>query len=78
MTAKRQPRRAMSAAERMRSYRERQRANGLRPVQYWVPDMRDPKVREEIRREAAMLSRHPDNAVIDAWIDTVLDPADWS
>ena len=78
MPPKPKPKRAMSAAERMRTYRERQRANGLRPIQYWVPDMRDPKVREEIRREAAMLSQHPDNAAIDAWINSVLDPADWS
>ena len=59
----------------MNAYRERQRAKGLRPVQYWVPDLRDPKVREEIRREAAMLSKHPDNAAIDAWIDEWSLPA---
>jgi len=62
----------------MRSYRQRQRANGLRPVQFWVPDLRNPKVRQEIRREAAALSRHPDNAAIDAWIDSVRDSADWT
>jgi hypothetical protein len=78
MPTKPKPRRAVNAVERMRAYRERQRAKGLRPVQYWVPDLRDPKVRDEIRREAAMLSKHPDNAEIDAWIDSVLDPADWS
>ena len=78
MPTKSGPRAAKSAAQRMGAYRERQRAKGLRPVQYWVPDMRDPKVREEIRREVAMLAKHPDNAALDAWIDSVLDPADWS
>ncbi len=77
MPAKSKPRRAMTATQRMRSYRARQRAAGLRPVQYWVPDLRDPKVRKEIRREAAMLSEHPDNAALDAWINAVVDPADW-
>jgi hypothetical protein len=28
--------------ERMRARRERLRAQGLRPVQHWVPDLRDP------------------------------------
>lgn len=78
MPTRRKTKSAARAAQRMSAYRERQRARGLRPVQYWVPDMRDPKVREEIRREAAMLSKHPDNAAIDAWIESVLDPADWS
>jgi Protein of unknown function (DUF3018) len=64
--------------ERMASRRERLRAQGLRPVQHWVPDLRDPKVLAEIRREGAMLSRHPEDAAIDDWLDTVRDPEDWS
>ena len=54
------------------------RAQGLRPVQHWVPDLRDPKVLAQIRREAAMLSRHPEDAVIDDWLDKMRDPEDWS
>ena len=65
-------------AQRMASRRERLRAQGLRPVQHWVPDLRDPKVLAEIRREAAMLSRHPEDAVIDDWLDKIRDPDDWS
>ena len=64
--------------QRMASRRERLRAQGLRPVQHWVPDLRDPKVLAKIRREAAMLSKHPEDAAIDDWLDTVRDPADWS
>jgi hypothetical protein len=78
MPAKPKPKRATTAAQRMRAYRARQRAKGLRPVQYWVPDLRDPKVRAEIRREGAVLSRHPENAALDDWIESVIDPADWS
>ncbi|WP_291863834.1 antitoxin MazE family protein [Bradyrhizobium sp.] len=62
----------------MASRRERLRAQGLRPAQHWVPDLRDPKVLAEIRREVAMLSKHPEDAAIDDWLDTVRDPADWS
>jgi Protein of unknown function (DUF3018) len=64
--------------QRMASRRERLRALGLRPVQHWVPDMRDPLVLREIRIEGTMLSKHPENAAIDDWLDTVRDPDDWS
>jgi hypothetical protein len=64
--------------QRMASRRERLRAQGLRPVQHWVPDLRDPEVLAQIRREGAMLSRHPEDAAIDDWLDTVRDPEDWS
>ena len=64
--------------QRMASRRERLRAQGLRPVQHWVPDLRDPKVLAQIRREGAMLSKHPEDAAIDDWLDTVRDREDWS
>ena len=64
--------------QRMASRRERLRAQGLRPVQHWVPDLRDPKVLADIRREGAMLSKHPEDAAIDDWLDTIRDPEDWS
>jgi hypothetical protein len=63
--------------ERMSARRKRLRAQGLRPVQHWVPDLRDPQVLAEIRREAAVLARHPDNAAIDDWIDASYDWSEW-
>jgi hypothetical protein len=42
-----------------------------------VPNLRDPKVRAEIRREAAILARHPENDAIDAWIEAVYDWSEW-
>lgn len=67
-----------SAQQRMRERRARLRAQGLRPVQHWVPDLRDPKVRAEIRRQGALLAKHPENAAIDEWIEAMIDPRDWS
>jgi hypothetical protein len=67
-----------SPRQRMQARRERLRAEGLRPVQRWVPDLRDPKVREEIRREAHLLAQHPDNASVDDWIDAVVDWSEWT
>ena len=68
----------LNPRQRMAARRERLRAQGLRPVQHWVPDLRDPRILAQIRREAAALSRHPENAAIDDWLDTVRDPDDWS
>ena len=53
--------------QRMASRRERLRAQGLRPVQHWVPDLRDPKVRADLRRQAKLMAQHPENDAIDAW-----------
>jgi hypothetical protein len=56
---------------------EQLRARGLRPVRHWVPDLRNPKILEEIRREGAMMAKHPDNDAIDAWIEEVYDWDAW-
>ena len=63
--------------QRMASRRERLRAQGLRPVQHWVPDLRDPEVLAEIRREVALMAQHPENDAIDDWIESVYDWKSW-
>jgi hypothetical protein len=64
--------------QRMASRRERLRARGLRPVQFRVPDLRDPKVVADIRRQAKLMAQHPENDAIDEWLDAIRDPSDWS
>jgi hypothetical protein len=49
----------------------------VRPIQHWVPDLRDPKIRAEIRREADLLARHPENDAIDNWIEAAYDWSEW-
>ncbi len=61
--------------QRMAARRQRLRAQGLRPIQHWVPDLRDPKVRAEIRREAKLLARPVENGALDDWIEAAID---WS
>jgi len=73
MSPKPKTARPKPARERMRARRDRLRAQGLRPVQHWVPDLRDPRVRAAIRREARLLARHPENAAIDDWIELAYD-----
>ena len=63
--------------QRMASRRDRLRAQGLRPVQHWVPDLRNPKVLAEIRREAAAMAQHPEHDAIDAWNEAAYDWSEW-
>jgi hypothetical protein len=63
--------------QRMASRRERLRAQGLRPVQHWVPDLRDPKVVADIRRQVKVMARHPENDAIDAWNEAAYDWSAW-
>ena len=66
-----------TAPQRMQARRARLRAQGLRPVQHWVPDLRDPKVKAQIRKEAALLAKHPENDEIDRWVEANADLTGW-
>ncbi len=46
-------------------------------MRHWVPDLRNPKVLAEIRREAAAMAQHPENDEIDRWIESVYDWDSW-
>jgi hypothetical protein len=59
-----------SVRDRVRSHRDRLRAQGLRPIQIWVPDVRSKSFAREAHRQAAAvaISLHAaeDQAFIDA------------
>ena len=76
-TARRNKAKPKTPRERMQARRRRLRARGLRPVQHWVPDLRDPRVRADLRRQGRLLARHPENAAIDAWIEQIYDWTEW-
>ena len=61
----------------MVSRRELLQTRGLRPVQHWVPDLRDPKVLAEIRREVELMAQHPENDAIDDFIEAINDWESW-
>lgn len=58
---------------KVREHRERLRAQGLRPIQIWVPDVRSPSFREQARLQsqavAASAHARDDQAFIDAVSD---------
>ena len=59
--------------ERVRSYRARMRAAGLRPIQIWVPDTRSASFRAEAHRQSLAVARSPDADLDQAFVDAVLD-----
>ena len=59
-----------AANTRVRAHRDRLRAQGLRPIQIWVPDVRAPAFRRQAHRQsqavAASAHASEDQAFIDA------------
>lgn len=58
-------------AERVRAYRERLRAQGLRPVQIWVPDVRSPKFVEQAHLQSVAVSASGHESDDQAYIDAL-------
>jgi hypothetical protein len=60
----------VSSRDKVREHRERLRAQGLRPIQLWVPDVRNPAFRAEAHRQSAAVASSPaadaDQEFIDA------------
>ncbi len=40
----------------MNAYRARMRAQGLRPVQIWIPDVRSPRFAAEAHRQSVLVA----------------------
>lgn len=70
-------------AEQFRRVRElaekRRRRQGLRPLQVWVPDLRDPMILERIRHDVAILASRPPDEDVEAFLDAAIgDIEGWS
>ena len=68
-----QSRGAKPTRVKVQEHRDRLRAQGLRPIQIWVPDVRAPSFRSEAHRQSLAVARsahaHEDQAFIDAVSD---------
>jgi hypothetical protein len=42
-----------------------------------VPNLRDPKVRADLRRQGKLRAKDPENDAIDDWIDAAYDWSEW-
>lgn len=54
---------------KVKKHRERLRAQGLRPVQIWVPDVRSTAFKAEASRQSALVAASPHEADDQAFID---------
>jgi len=59
------------ARDRVRRHRDRLRAQGLRPVQIWVPDVRSPAFAAEAHRQSAAVAASANAADDQAFIDAL-------
>lgn len=60
--------------DRVRSHRERLRAQGLRPIQIWVPDVTSPQFAAEAHRQSVLLAESPTADDDQGYVDEL---ADW-
>ena len=68
---------ATSVAHRVQKRRDALRAAGLRPVQMWVHDTRNPGFAEECRRQSLALKNDPQEKEVMDWIESVADTEGW-
>jgi hypothetical protein len=65
-----------STRQRVREHRQRLRAQGLRPVQIWVPDVRAPEFAAEAHRQSAAIAASEHQADDQAFVDAI--SVDWA
>jgi len=58
-------------AKKVREHRARLRAQGLRPIQIWAPDVRSPLLQEEAHRQSQAVAANTHAAEDQAFIDAV-------
>ena len=51
--------RKKATRKKVASHRAKLRAQGLRPIQIWVPDTRSPEFAKEARRQSRLVARSP-------------------
>jgi hypothetical protein len=63
----------MGVKDRVRGHRARLRAQGLRPVQIWVPDVNSPEFAREAKRQSALVAASASAEDEQAFIDDLTD-----
>ena len=60
-----------SSRDKVRTYRARMRARGLRPIQIWVPDTRTANFRAEARRQSLAVAQSSHDREEQDFIDAI-------
>ncbi|MGA8242193.1 MAG: antitoxin MazE family protein [Desulfobacterales bacterium] len=67
----------LNSTQKMRQYRERLKASGLRPIQLWVPDVRSQKIINEVRKQSVRVSSDSKEPGIMKFVESVMDHEGW-
>jgi hypothetical protein len=65
-----------SSRQKVREHRQRLRAQGLRPIQIWVPDVNSPEFKAEAHRQSLAVAKSEQEREDQAWIDSIQDWGD--
>jgi hypothetical protein len=68
----------LAGADRVRKHRQSLRAQGLRPIQIWVPDTRQPGFAEEVHRQCQAVNDPEHDKEIFDFIDAVMADTEWT
>lgn len=60
-----------SSKERVKRHREKLRAQGLRPLQIWVPDVHSPEFARQAHLEALAIANSPFEKEDQAFVDSI-------
>ncbi len=72
---RRSSRHKTTSRDKVRAHRARLRAQGLRPIQIWVPDVRSPAFKAEACRQSRLVAASKHEAEDQAFIESITD---WS
>jgi hypothetical protein len=65
--------RRVASRRNVREHRERLRAEGMRPIQIWVPDVDSPEHAAEALRQSLLANASPTEVEIQAFIHSVTE-----
>ncbi len=68
----------MSIREKVRRHRDKLQRNGLRPVQIWIPDTRNPDLANELRRQSIMASSADSKELMDELDSNMAETEGWT
>jgi hypothetical protein len=60
-----------TSRDKVQAHRKRLRAQGLRPIQIWVPDVRSPKFARQASQQSRLVAESPYAAEDQAFIDAL-------
>jgi hypothetical protein len=62
---------AKSSRAKVQAYRDRMRAQGMKLIQIWVPDVNSPHFAAEARRQSALIAASPHEKEDQAFVDAI-------